>query len=342
MIKVLFIGPAPQNIGGISMHIRRLVNLLRTDIKPDLIDEGHVRYPDVFNLRSKNLFIYFSKIVKADVVHIHSGVWLLRAFHIIVCKLILRKYTIVTIHRDPTIERCINLTRWLLKICNHVILVNQKGYEAMRCSCKCQFHMLPAFIPPVINEEPLMPPQITAWISEAKQHENSIVMCSNAWNLVLHNGQDLYGLDICIEAMNELMKVHNNYFLIFVVASNTGQVERIKGYKQKIVDYKLEHNILIWEDSISFVRLIQESDCVLRTTNTDGDAISVREALYYGKPVIASDIVTRPAGTVLFKCRDVIDLVRRITEIEIFTKEHIQEKQFDYRQQYLSIYHKKI
>jgi hypothetical protein len=34
----------------------------------------------------------------------------------------------------------------------------------------------------------------------------------------------------------------------------------------------------------------------LRTTRTDGDAVSVREALDAGVPVIASDVVKRPVG----------------------------------------------
>jgi glycosyltransferase involved in cell wall biosynthesis len=34
----------------------------------------------------------------------------------------------------------------------------------------------------------------------------------------------------------------------------------------------------------------------LRTTRTDGDAVSIREALDAGVPVVASDVVKRPAG----------------------------------------------
>jgi glycosyltransferase involved in cell wall biosynthesis len=39
-----------------------------------------------------------------------------------------------------------------------------------------------------------------------------------------------------------------------------------------------------------------ECDALLRTTLYDGDSVSVREALYLGTPVIATDNGMRPAG----------------------------------------------
>jgi len=338
MTNVLFIGPAPQNIGGISMHVRRLVGLLNADIIPDFVDEGHSRFDGVFNLRSLNLCVYIRKIVGADVVHIHSGVWILRAFHIIVCKLLFRKKVVVTVHRDPTIEPHYKLTRGLLKRCDHAILVNQKGYDSMIRQSKCKYHMLPAFLPPIIENEPLLPKTLAEWIADVRKNSKGILLCSNAWNLVLYNGQDLYGLDLCIDAMIRLKNEERNYYLVFVVASNTNQQARLKEYKQTIADNNLEHNVIILEYSISFVRLIQESDAVLRTTNTDGDAISIREALFLKKNVIASDVVVRPEGTILFKTGDVDDLVEKIRNVDIRANVFERTISCDYRELYLSMY----
>ena len=164
-------------------------------------------------------------------------------------------------------------------------------------------------------------------------------MCSNAWNLVMHNNQDLYGLDMCIEAMVKLKEDKTNqYYLIFVVASNTNQQERMAAYKKQINDNKLEDCILIWEQSISFVRLLQECDLVLRTTNTDGDAVSIREALHFGKPVLASDVVKRPDGVVLFKTRNVEDLTNKIKELAIKGLDVEIPKSVDYHALYCGIY----
>lgn len=316
-MKILYTGPSPQNTGGISIHIRRLVNILKDDYDFDFVDEGHIRFDGIFNLRSKNIFKYLSKVWNADIIHIHSGAWQLRAFHIIVCKLLLRKKTIVTVHRDPTIESHLKFTKFLLSMCNHVIMVNQKGYDAVKTtSSHSSYRLLPAFLPPIMDDEPSLPNELVAWINKAREKEKSYIMCSNAWNLVMHKGEDLYGLDMCIDAMNILKNEITQYFLVFIVASNTEQKERMHEYKKKLIDLRLQDRVLIWEESTSFVRLLQLCDLVLRTTNTDGDAISVREALYFNKPVLASDVVTRPENTTLFKTRDINNLIEKIKWLE--------------------------
>jgi glycosyltransferase involved in cell wall biosynthesis len=60
---------------------------------------------------------------------------------------------------------------------------------------------------------------------------------------------------------------------------------------------------------------IARSDVFLRTTLYDGDSISVREALHFGTPVIASDNGMRPAGVRLMPKEDLTALVEAILEV---------------------------
>ena len=53
-------------------------------------------------------------------------------------------------------------------------------------------------------------------------------------------------------------------------------------------------------------------DLMLRTTLYDGDAVSVREALHVGTPVIASDNGMRPAGVHLIPKSDLHALLHAI------------------------------
>ncbi|MBR5550541.1 MAG: glycosyltransferase [Muribaculaceae bacterium] len=338
--RILIIGPAPQNIGGISMHIRRLIGLLRKEYDFDFVDEGHKRWGGVFNLRTLNLIKYLGKVFNADIVHIHSGHFLLRLFHVIMCRILMRKYTVVTVHRDPNVEGRVSITRWFLKHCNKVIVVNDNGYKALVVNgCKCQYQMIPAYLPPRLDDEPILPKEIIDKISEIRKDTSGILMVSNAWKLVRHNDQDLYGLDNCIDAMVKLTADKKYYYLIFVIADNTDAGAYLKQYREIIEKNKLESNVVIWESPLSFVRLALESDIVLRTTNTDGDAISIREALDLGKRVIASDVVKRPDGVLLYKTRDVDDLVATIKKSE--NNDKLAKKcPIDYRQIYLSIYNK--
>jgi len=62
------------------------------------------------------------------------------------------------------------------------------------------------------------------------------------------------------------------------------------------------------------LQAISRSDVMLRTTLYDGDAVSVREALYFGTPVIASDNGMRPPGVRLVPSADLDALSDAIRE----------------------------
>jgi glycogen(starch) synthase len=61
--------------------------------------------------------------------------------------------------------------------------------------------------------------------------------------------------------------------------------------------------------------LMRAATVVVRSTYADGDAITVREALDLGIPVVASDVVRRPPGAVLFKTGDDGDLSRKLIQV---------------------------
>ena len=50
-----------------------------------------------------------------------------------------------------------------------------------------------------------------------------------------------------------------------------------------------------------FVEILKVSDCLIRNTTTDGDSLSIKEALYFGKKVLASNCVSRPEEVQLIK-----------------------------------------
>ena len=342
MKRILQIGPAPQNIGGVSIHIKRLVSLLKGDYSFDFVDEGKVRYPGVFNIRSLNIFLYLKKVFQADIVHIHSGHYILRLFNVFMCAIILRKRTIVTIHRDLSIEPFFKFTRWAVGCCNVVVCVSQVVYNMLyKQSSTCHYYVMPAFLPPDVESEPDLPADLLSWIDNVRQSDNNVLLVCNAVNLVLHENVDLYGLDMCIEMIRMLKTNDNlkNFYLLFVVANNNDQVLLMEQYKNNIFEYGISENVLIWESPVSFIRLILRADVVLRPTNTDGDAISIREALYLGKSVVASDVVPRPGGTVLFRNRDCVEFADKfVSVVSGWGLKNFNKECKDYRKFYHEIY----
>jgi glycosyltransferase involved in cell wall biosynthesis len=63
------------------------------------------------------------------------------------------------------------------------------------------------------------------------------------------------------------------------------------------------------------LHLINNADILLRTTLFDGDAISVREAIYLGTSVIATDNGMRPNGVHLIPMGSKDALVAKVTDI---------------------------
>ncbi len=57
----------------------------------------------------------------------------------------------------------------------------------------------------------------------------------------------------------------------------------------------------------AFSTVLRGADLFVRPTDRDGDAVSAREARWFSIPVIASDAVPRPDGTIVFRTGDARD-----------------------------------
>lgn len=248
-------------------------------------------------------------IIWADIVHIHSGVTLFRALNITISKLLTRK-TIVTMHslshQTPIL---IKINSYFLKLADKVILVSKEIQDSLKVNSPI---IKEAFIPPNINNEPELPSHIVQWIDHQRNLKRTI-LSANASKITLHDNLDLYGFDLCIDALAYLVNNQNlNLCLILIIGTQNNPEDILESYKATIKKHHLEDRILLSTDKLSFVKIIAESDIVLRPTCTDGDALTIREAIFLNKVVIASDVVKRPLGTVIFKNRDNKDLITKI------------------------------
>ena len=310
--KILLIGPFPPPYGGVSMHIKRLKVLLSDYFNIDMVDESRESKKGIFNLRSFNIFKYLYKILKADIIHIHSGKFSLRMLHFSAASLFFKK-KIITIHgyepgRGDNIR---TLDKMMLNNCSKVIFVSKELADAFGIK---KFIIKEAFLPPDVHDETEIPVEVAGWI-DTKKLQGYTVCVANAWRLDRHENEDLYGLDLCILAAKRNNEDGVKAAFIFVVCNDSGVI-KIEQYKKMIKDFKLEDDFLLWEAPLSFIKLIIKADIVLRPTNTDGDALTVREGLFLGKTVIASDVVRRPADTKLFKNRDADSLAQVIAGVK--------------------------
>jgi len=110
-----------------------------------------------------------------------------------------------------------------------------------------------------------------------------------------------YDLPLQIDAMANVLERHPNAGLAIL---GSGSLEGM--LRERVASKRYRDRILLCGDVAheGTLRAIGRSDIVLRTTLYDGDSISVREALAFGIPVIATDNGMRPAGVRLIPARE--------------------------------------
>lgn len=332
--KIVIIGPVPPPTGGVSVHIWRLWYLLKKDFDVELIDEFRDKKPEYFNIRSLNVFRYFKIVGSSDAVFIHSGTNILRMGHILASWL-LRKKIVVTVHaynkREKDWKRLLH--QFFFNLADKIIVVNPVMLE--RISLPAEKTIVKhAFLPPVFEEEKALNGDISNWLSKARK-EGRTIICSNAWRLDVWKDQDLYGTDMCIDATAKLKRSGIPVSFVFNIATMDNLQSKFDNYQEKIKSMNLENEFLLANEKLSFVRLMEKSDVVVRPTNIDGDSLSIREAIFLGKPIITSDAVERPAGVILHENRNTEDFVQKISET-IQTLKNSQK--FDSNDQDLSYY----
>jgi glycosyltransferase involved in cell wall biosynthesis len=166
-----------------------------------------------------------------------------------------------------------------------------------------KIHVIPAFIPPL--DIPSLPPD--GPIMQLKKKHRYLIS-SYAFNLSFHQGEDLYGIDMMIDLAARLTNDGLD-FAFCLLLPNVNDIEYFNELTARIKALGIQDRFLVVTEPVRTASsLWRESSLVIRTTNTDGNSLSIPESLAVGVPVLASDCVPRPEGTLLFKSRDLEDL----------------------------------
>jgi glycosyltransferase involved in cell wall biosynthesis len=124
---------------------------------------------------------------------------------------------------------------------------------------------------------------------------------------------DYYGSQDLVEAVRELRLSHSRLGLVLMVKGG-GDADFRAGLLKLIAREGLSDAVLVREDERAVFPILHRADVFVRTPHHEGDAISVREALAVGTPVVASDVGFRPGGVVRYRPADPADLQARIRE----------------------------
>jgi glycosyltransferase involved in cell wall biosynthesis len=352
-MKVNIIGPLPPPVGGISVHIKRVKRqLISEGIECNIYNEANVEneVENVYPIYSYKLFVFKIPFLKADVFHFHSISLKMRIL-LGVYKL-LGKKIILTVHGESLTDQIKNSNRLVkffllkgLRKIDQVICVNEKntkqlinlGFSAGKLMT------LPAFIKPFEEKRDIE--DIPNFVWEFINTRDFVITANGC--IRFYNDEDLYGVDLLVELVYRLLKNSINISFIFVVLDIDSQNEREKKYyndvKEKIKDYKLESNFLLYETkNTEFYPILSRSHLFIRPTNSDGYGVSIAEALHFNIPSIASDVCIRPEQTILFKSRDLNDLYNKTANVirnhEKYKQKLEKYESKDYFQELYDIY----
>ena len=319
--------------GGVSVHLRRLRQLLSYNYNVSVIDESSLPEwnKEFFNFRTFRMHRYLRILQNSDIVHIHSTPIIFLVFHIFWSKMFFKKI-ITTTHSLTLVKNKssrFKLTK-LLQLVGFRIFVSNEIEQSF--DFKSKYKVLEAFLPPKKLTSSSLPKEINALLDK---NVGKIILCGNAYKLNIFNNQDLYGLDLLINLAIKIKSRKLPYFIIFIVVNPYHNAELLKKYKNRIYNNNLIDQIFIYEGSINFIDLIKASNIVIRPTNTDGDALTVREGIFLNKIVMASDVVKRPDETIIFKNRDVNDMLEKLMSIPNYKVKKNQNQK-----EYLNIYKK--
>jgi len=305
-LKNINIGPLPPPIGGVSMHLFRAMEFYNIPCI-DVAKEGY-----------KKSFI--KMLSKYDIIYLHD--LSIRSLIILLPFIYFpfwHKELYVVNHNYSFFKkdkqkhyRWRKIIKNIINKSNKILIVNESlRIETSLCFPDKDIVLFDPFIPPDVDKEKL------EWLSYPSQFKDLIakyetIISAVAWKLSIYEGVDLYGFDLLIELVKRIKNQIPSLILVFGLADNISNINYLNIYKEKIKDYGIEENIYILTGQKQMWPIIKASKLFIRPTYIDGDPISIKEALYFGVKVIASDCTIRDKRVITFKNRDINSLVNTV------------------------------
>jgi glycosyltransferase involved in cell wall biosynthesis len=317
-MKILQLGPYPPPHGGVQTHVVALVDFLREQrIHCDVVNLTR------FRRRSENGIYYPSNSFSVgwhlvshryDVIHLHIGgrIWPQQLGLMLACSVLPNTKCVFTFHSggypsspEGRSAHARTLRAFVLRRLDRLIAVNEEiaqffralGVEAQRIDVISPYL---GFGATALRHSPL-----PAEVSNFFDTHNPVLISVGGL-------EPEYDIGLQMKALGIVRTRHRGCGLLIV---GSGSLDDVTRKERSLLPYA-EH-ILLCGDLAHGATLhaVQRSDAMLRTTWYDGDAISVREALHFGVPVIATDNGMRPHGVHLISPRSLDELVRAVEEI---------------------------
>jgi glycosyltransferase involved in cell wall biosynthesis len=274
MSKVLILGKTPPPIGGITVHVSRLIEGL---------SERNFNEFEFCDLQKQSYNQIFTAILHYRTIHLHVSNPYIQLVFAIICKTTF-KNLLLTYHGNWGRYRylknaAVNLSAWLAHI---PIVQNEESFEKAK-----RWNQNTVLISTFITSNHIEPlrKEVSDEILRIKK-SCRLLFCTNAWNLTFDNkGKEIYGI------LDIILKIETTPGAGLIISDPSGNYQPyIKKHCSKV-----SAGIFFISENHDFRNVLALSDAFIRNTTTDGVSLSVHEAIEAKVVVLASDVVKRPA-----------------------------------------------
>lgn len=322
MSRIALIGRVPPPYGGVSVHVMRLCKYLRAQnidaVVWDYDGKEHAFEGVVRGQRGWFAFANFLAFGQWDVLELNTNSVMPIVASAAFASL-RRRRLVITLHSMDVIARARRLPalfqtllRRAFATADPVVCVNQRLADWLsNFSAQATAMVLPAYLPPTVEE--LKSDTLPAEVTNFRSRIAHMIVVQGVWGGA-RGEPHVYGFREAIDALSGLRQLGYNCGIALLVGSCYD-----KEHRDSIIDYyhtlHLEDRVLLCEHGTPGAALIKMSDVLLRPTITDGDSVSVREALDLGVPVVASNCIDRPKGVSVYPTGSTTAMIERLLHI---------------------------
>ena len=316
-MRILELGPYPPPHGGVQTNlvaIRRY--LLHRGIPCAVINITRHRRPDQDEIYYPGTALQLISLLlqlRYDIVHLHvGGILSQRVLRLaLLCTMLPARRTVFTFHSGgyPSMPEgrstgAISFAGTVLRRFDRVIGVNQEIMEFFQ-KLRVSPHRARLILPHAFLDE-----NVAAGLLPEPLETFMVQHCP----VFISAGQlePEYDLPLQIRVLGSMREKCPRAGLVML-----GQGTLEQQLRSMIESQAYAQHILLCGDiaHVYAIQAIARANIMLRTTLYDGDAISVREALHVGTPVIATDTAMRPDGVHLIGIGDKAALLTAIKKI---------------------------
>jgi glycosyltransferase involved in cell wall biosynthesis len=318
-LRVLLLGPYPPPWGGVQTTVVALREYLRRGGIPcAAINLTRHRRPEADGIYYPETALGVVRLLlrlRYEIIHLHIGgdlstrlVWLA-----LFCSVLPWAKTVLTFHSGgyPTSPqgrraRPRTLRGFALRRFDRLIAVNEQLVDLFRrFGCRANsIRLIPPHAVPVESLQSLSTAEVPQHIEHfAARHRPLLVSVSGL--------EPEYDVPLQLDALRMVRGQHPEAGLVVV-----GSGSRAEELHRQVAALAYGGHVLLAGDvpHAATLAIVRRSDVALRTTWYDGDAISVREALWLETPIIATDNGMRPDGVRLVPIADAPALASAIID----------------------------